>query len=290
MDKPLQVLVTGGNGQLGCSLQAEAHTFKNMELVFTDYQELDITDKPALERYFTQQQFDAVINCAAYTAVDLAEQEIDKAYALNYQAVKHLALLCKGLDIPLLQISTDYVFAGDKAFPYSETDIASPKSVYGASKLAGEQALIESGAKGAIVRTSWLYSEFGANFVKTMLRLAESRNSLAVVSDQVGSPTYARDLAKVLLMMVYAKDAQLTQPVQVWHYCNSGIASWYDFAKAVFELTANPCDVNPISTAQYPTAAKRPSYSVLATEKVRLAFALEIPYWRTSLNCCLQRL
>lgn len=290
MDKPLQVLVTGGKGQLGCALQAEAQAFNNINLVFTDYQELDITNKQALEAYLTEQQFDAVINCAAYTAVDLAEQEIDNAFALNHHAVKYLAELCKRLDLPLLHISTDYVFSGDDALPYTEKDTPSPKSVYGASKLAGEQALIASGVSGAVIRTSWLYSEFGANFVKTMLKLAKTRATLSVVCDQVGCPTYARDLAKVLLLLVSKQEPLFHKPAQVWHYCNSGMTSWYDFAKAIFELTNTECKVEPISTAQYPTLAKRPAYSVLATDKMRLALSVELADWRDSLQHCLSRL
>lgn len=290
MTKPIRVMVTGGKGQLGQALSAEAAAFSQIILIVTDMPEVNICDQASLEAALQHYQPDVIINCAAYTAVDKAEAEPELAFRLNAEGVANLATLAKRRDIVLLQLSTDYVFSGQHYLPYTENDIPEPASVYGASKLAGEQAMLKTGVAGAVVRTSWLYSEFAANFVKTMLKLAQSRDSLQVVADQIGSPTYARDLAAALLNMALTWRSPLMATPQIWHYANSGVASWYDFAKAIFELSGELCQVEPVPTSAYPTAARRPAYSVLATAKFVNTFGVTIPYWRTSLARCLQRL
>lgn len=290
MTKPITVLVTGGKGQLGQALQAEAVAFSDLQLIVTAKTEVNVCNPASVQAALTRYQPQVVINCAAYTAVDKAEAEPDLAYRLNTEAVANLATLARQHGVMLLQVSTDYVFSGQNYLPYQEQDPPNPLSVYGASKLAGEQALLQSGAAGAIIRTSWLYSEYAANFVKTMLKLAASRDKIQVVADQIGRPTYARDLAFALLQMAQTYRSASFQPAQIWHFANTGVASWFDFAKAVFELTDSACEVQPIPSSAYPTAAKRPAYSVLATDKFAKTFAVDIPYWRTSLALCLQRL
>lgn len=290
MTKPLIVLVTGGKGQLGQALHAESAAFADIKLIVTDMPEVNICEPASLRAALDKYQPQVIINCAAYTAVDKAEAEQELAFRLNAEGVANLAELARLHDIRLLQLSTDYVFSGQHHLPYTENDSPNPASVYGASKLAGEQAMLASGADGAVIRTSWLYSEFAANFVKTMLKLAASRDKLNVVADQIGSPTYARDLAQALLRMALSTNHALFKPAQCWHFANTGVASWFDFAKAIFELADKTCQVEPIPTSAYPTAAKRPAYSVLATDKFAKTFDYAIPYWRSGLALCLQRL
>lgn len=290
MSKRLVVLVTGGRGQLGQALCAEAVDFSEISLITTDFTEVDICDPASLFSAITRYKPQVIINCAAYTAVDKAEVEIEHAFRLNAAAVAHLADMAKQHNIVLLQLSTDYVFSGQNCLPYTVHDKPNPLSVYGASKFAGEQALLKSGAAGAVIRSSWLYSEYASNFVKTMLKLAETRDNVQVVVDQVGSPTYARDLACALLNMARSYSSMMFKPAQVWHFSNTGVASWYDVAKSIFELKGIICQVEPIPSTAFPSAAKRPAYSVLATDKFATNFAYSIPYWRASLALCLKRL
>lgn len=290
MVNSLVVLITGANGQLGQALQAEAAGFPALTLISSARSEVDICDTASIGQAIQRFQPQVIINCAAYTAVDKAEAEPAQAYRINRDGVSNLAAQAAQHNIALLHISTDYVFSGERAHPYTEQDSPAPKSVYGASKLAGEQALLQSGCKGAIIRTSWLYSEFGSNFVKTMLRLAQSGKPLKVVADQYGSPTYARDLAIAILQMAEATGQPLFNPPQLWHYANNGITSWYDFACAIFHDAGLECTVEPIQTSAYPTAASRPAFSALASGKIQQHFNTAVPAWRHSLTLALTRL
>lgn len=286
----MKVLLLGANGQLGQALKAEAAGFPALALISTGRSEVDICDTASIRQAITRYQPQVIINCAAYTAVDKAEAEPAQAYRINCDGVANLAAQAALYNIVLLHISTDYVFSGEQAHPYTEQDSPAPKSVYGASKLAGEQALLQSGCKGAIIRTSWLYSEFGSNFVKTMLRLGQCRKPLKVVADQYGSPTYASDLAAALLQMAAAAKQPLFNPPQLWHYANNGITSWYDFACAIFHDAGLECQVEPIQTSAYPTAASRPAFSALASGKIQQHFNTPVPAWRHSLKPALTRL
>jgi dTDP-4-dehydrorhamnose reductase len=286
--KKLKILITGANGQLGQSLLHLAGYSDQTEWIPTDYQELDITDRHEVMRYTKLHQPDFIINCAAYTAVDQAEQEYEKALKINSDGPENLALAAKSVDIPLIHISTDYVFSGQGWQPYQETDSPNPLSAYGKSKLIGEQAIQKVGGKVVIVRTSWLYSEFGKNFFLTMLRLGKEKESIGVVADQIGSPTYAGDLAMGIIKIIEYHNAHptwISQP-EVFHFSNTGVASWYDLSIAIMEIAGLSCKVNPLRTEQYPLPAPRPAYSILNTKKFKDFFWLEIPYWRTSVNCC----
>lgn len=279
------ILITGSNGQLGSELQVLAKQYQQHQFFFTDVAELDITDKTAIAAFVKENDINAIINCAAYTAVDKAESEAAIADKINHFAVKNLAEVAKEYDCKLIHISTDYVFDGTNHQPYLETDIPNPKSVYGSTKLAGEQVMQQiNPMNSGIIRTSWVYSSFGANFVKTMLKLGAERDELKVISDQVGTPTYAADLAQVILKIL---PQLVNEKVAIYHYTNEGVCSWYDFAQAIFEISQVDCNVTPITTAQYPTAAKRPQYSVLNKTKIKESYHVDIPYWRDSLEECL---
>jgi dTDP-4-dehydrorhamnose reductase len=277
----INVLVTGSNGQLASCIKDRAKQYKGLHFIYTDYQELDICNLKDVEEFFTtNQKIDYCINCAAYTAVDKAETEVEKTFEINAKGAKNLALVCNTQDAILIHISTDFVFDGNKTEPYTETDIPKPISVYGASKLQGEVEIQKTLKKQFIIRTSWLYSEHGNNFMKTMLRLAETRDEVSVVSDQIGSPTYAGDLAAMILKIINSKNTNFG----LYHYSNEGQTSWYGFAKAIFESCKNPVRVTPISSSQYPTAATRPKHSVLDTARAKKVFN-SIPYkWEISLK------
>ena len=294
-----RVLVTGKSGQLGNSLQklvgdsVSSHGMTaGMTFTFVGRDELDLASSESITDFFKDRYFDAIINCAAYTAVDKAESEPELADQINHLAVAQLAEIAKQQTIPLIHISPDYVFNGQGFKPYVETDATDPQNVYGLTKLKGEQAIMASGCAGAIIRTSWVYSEFGNNFVKTMLRLGKERDSLNVIYDQIGSPTYATDLAQAILKVLLAPSPLMGEGegenVKIYHYSNEGVCSWYDFAKAIFELSGVECTVNPIETKDYPTPAKRPHYSVMNKAKIKQQVNLAIPYWRDSLQACLQ--
>lgn len=274
--------VTGANGQLGCSLRKIAGGYPAHTFVFSDLPETDITDKAGVDEWVRSNGIEIIINCAAYTAVDKAESEPDKAWRINALGPAVLAGVCAERRIGLIHLSTDYVFDGNAETPYREDAPTHPVSVYGSTKLQGEQAVRESGCDALIVRTAWLYSEFGANFVKTMLRLGSEKESLRVVDDQVGSPTYAVNLARAILRLVEKGFSGFG----IYHYADEGITTWYDFARMIFIVTENPVPVAPIDTADYPTAARRPAYSVLDTAKIRQA-GVVTPYWVDALKECL---
>ena len=279
------VLVTGANGQLGQALQSIASKFLDIKFVFCDSTTLDITNKENIDLIFEKYAPDFCINAAAYTAVDKAESEPEKAYFINVEGVKNLAEVCKNSHTKLLHISTDFVFDGTKNTPYAEEDFPNPTGVYGITKLKGEQVIQEILEEHFIIRTSWVYSEYGHNFMKTMLRLANEKDSLTVVNDQIGTPTHAIDLAEVLLKIISINNQQpTTNNYGTYHYSNEGQCSWYDFAKKIFELNHVTIDLKPIPTSSFPTPAKRPSYSVLDKTKIKSTFGLTINPWEESLK------
>ncbi|GAA0538424.1 dTDP-4-dehydrorhamnose reductase [Chitinophaga japonensis] len=285
------ILVTGANGQLGQAIRLIAGQYPAFNFIYTDWQELDITDAAAVGAFFTAQPIQACINCAAYTAVDKAESEEEKAFQLNFEAVLNLAEACQQHNAQLVHVSTDYVFDGRYYRPYTETDEASPRSIYGSSKLRGEAAALGYNPETIIVRTSWLYSQFGMNFVKRMRELMQERPSLNVVFDQAGTPTYAVDLAHALLQILsYRQEHPDASIGGVYHYSNEGVISWYDFAVTIKELTGSSCEISPITSDQYPTPAERPPYSVLNKQKIKDTFGISIPYWKDSLQECLKYL
>jgi len=282
----MKILVTGSGGQLGSEIKVLAESYPELIFHFTDYPELDLTDDRAVEEEFKQHAFDYCINCAAYTAVDKAEEDKKMADAINAHACSTLARCCKTYGTTLIHVSTDFVFSGEAFRPLKETYLANPTNYYGLSKLKGENIIKDSMKRYFIFRTSWLYSSFGANFVKTMIRLSESKDELNIISDQLGTPTYARDLAKVILQVISSK----SENYGLYHYSNEGVASWYDFTKAIFEYKNIDTKVNPIPTEKYPTPASRPHYSVMDKSKFKETFNIDIPYWRESLKECLEKL
>jgi len=274
------VLVTGANGQLGQALQFIAANFPEIDFIFCSSSDLDITDETNCKTVFEKYQPDYCINAAAYTAVDKAESEYEKAHAINVTGAKNIAEVCKIHDTVLLHVSTDFVFDGEKTIPYTEEDLPNPTGVYGLTKLDGENAVATIWEKHFIIRTSWVYSQFGNNFMKTMLRLASDRDTLSVVNDQIGTPTNAVDLAEALLKIIESGK----EVYGVYHFSNEGQCSWYDFAKKIFEVNVVSINVNPIPTTSYPTPAKRPKYSVLDKSKIKKAFGLDIKKWEQSLQ------
>jgi dTDP-4-dehydrorhamnose reductase len=280
------VLITGANGQLGQCLQELSVLHPAIHFVFVAFKDLDITNKNSVESVFKNNNFNYCINCAAYTAVDKAESEVEAAEKVNVLGVQYLAEACKMYSTKLIHISTDFVFDGNSSIPYTENQATAPVSVYGKTKLEGENAIQAILEGFFVLRTSWLYSEYGNNFVKTMLRLSKERTELGVISDQIGSPTYAKDLARVILKIIETD----TTKYGVYHYSNEGVASWYDFAKAIFEISNTAITVNSIPTSSYPTPAKRPNYSVLNISKLKSNLKVEIPYWRDSLKEVLKML
>lgn len=286
MNSQKNILVTGASGQLGSEIKYL--TENNSDLVggnkfyFCASSELDICSREELASYCEEYNISQIINCAAYTAVDKAEDEEHMADGVNNKAVEVMAELAKDKSISLVHISTDYVFDGRSCVPYSEDNESNPKSVYGKTKRDGEESMLRlAPPESVIIRTSWVYSSFGNNFVKTMLKLGGEREGISVVWDQIGTPTYARDLAEAVLRIIHQLKGSGTE---VYHYSNHGVASWYDFAKAIFEFRDIECDVAPIPSSAYKTKAERPLYSVLSKEKITNRFGLRIPYWRDSLK------
>lgn len=279
----MKILVTGANGQLGRSMRKISGEYPQHEFLFTDMPEMDITEKAGIEVFVRENGVQAIVNCAAYTAVDRAETETALAEKINVLGTKVLGEVAKMFSIPLIHISTDYVFCGEGCHPLKETDATAPTGVYGKTKLEGEKALESTGCDVAIIRTAWLYSEFGGNFVKTMLRLAGERDALNVVYDQVGSPTYATDLARALMTVLNNG----VHGLSIYHFSNEGAISWYDFAKAIFEESGDKISVSPIESDKYPSPTKRPAYSVLSKEKIKDEGVL-VPYWKDSLKECLK--
>lgn len=283
----MNILVTGANGQLGTELRILSLQFPQTNFTFTDIAELDITDIEAIRNMVASQETDLLINCAAFTAVDKAESNTALAHKLNAEAPGLLAQAMKERKGEIIHISTDYVFNGRASVPYTEEMEPCPQSVYGSTKLEGEQQVATHNPHSIILRTAWLYSPYGNNFVKTMLRLGRERSTLDVVFDQVGTPTYASDLAQAIMTIA-------TCPNKVYgtfHFSNEGVASWYDFTKAIHRLAGiTTCQVSPIHTKDYPTPAQRPAYSVLDKSKIKQAYGITIPYWEDSLKRCLQQL
>lgn len=281
----MNILVTGAYGQLGQEVEKASKEKSNWNFIFTDRDNLDITDYEAVKSYCDKYDIDAIINCAAYTAVDRAESEEEAADKVNREATANLSKEAKRRDAKLIHISTDYVFDGKNYRPYREDDPTAPASAYGRTKLAGEKEMMDISPKNSIIiRTSWVYSSYGANFVKTMLRLSKERDSLGVIFDQIGTPTYAADLANAILDILPLIE---NDSVEIYHYSNEGVCSWYDFAIAIFQESEIELKVSPILTEAYPTPAKRPHYSILDKSKIKRDFGIEIPYWRESLKRCL---
>lgn len=287
----MKILVTGAYGQLGNELNCLTSEYPEWQFIFTDIDSLDITNEESVNIFFVKNELDFVINCAAYTAVDKAENDAGTAEKVNAEASRILGKCSKNKGAKLIHVSTDYVFDGSSSKPYVETDNVNPQSIYGKTKLLGEQLCINENPETVIIRTSWLYSTFGNNFVKTMLRLAGERGKLNIVFDQVGTPTYAADLAKAILTIIELCDNEPKRFIPgVYHYSNEGVASWFDFAKAIFEISEIKCTVSPVRSVEFPTPAKRPEYSVIDKSKIKNTFALNIPYWKDSLKICLERL
>jgi dTDP-4-dehydrorhamnose reductase len=283
----LNILVTGSNGQLGSEIKELSKEY-SYNFFFTDRNSIDITSKENIKDFCQTNNINAIINCAGYTAVDKAESDEINADLINRKAVKKLALVCQELNIKLVHISTDYVFDGKNFKPYKEEYKTNPQSVYGKSKLDGENEMIKINPKNSIIiRTSWVYSFYANNFVKTMLRLGKEKESLGVIFDQIGTPTYAKHLAKVILDILPKID---NQKVEIYNYSNEGALSWYDFAKEIMKMAKLDCKINPIETFQYPTPAKRPHFSLLNKSKIKNQFNIEIPYWKDGLDDCLKRL
>ncbi|WP_347923216.1 dTDP-4-dehydrorhamnose reductase [Pontimicrobium sp. SW4] len=282
----INVLVTGSNGQLGRCLQDIANTNEEIKWYFKNSSELDITNKKTTNDLFKKIKFDYLVNCAAYTAVDKAEKEKARAFLVNAEAIKYLAESCKNNNVTLIHVSTDFVFDGNTKTPYTEIDLPNPINVYGASKLKGESYICDALESYFIIRTSWLYSKYGNNFLKTMLRVSKERKELNVVNDQIGTPTYARDLAELIFHII---DKQCNG-YGIYHYSNIGEISWYDFAKAIFDFVNNGIKVNAIKTENYPTLAKRPQFSVLDSAKTKEFFNLEMPHWLVGVRKCIKEM
>ena len=281
------ILVTGANGQLGSELKDFELKYPQFNFYFTNSQELDITNHSLVRSFIIENKIEIIVNCAAYTAVDKAETEHVLCNEINHLAVANFAQIAKEQNIKLVQISTDYVFDGESYKPYLESDSTNPQSVYGTTKLAGEIAMQNIAPQNSIIiRTSWVYSSYGNNFVKTMLRLGREREELSIIVDQVGTPTYAKDLAKAILEILPQLEKK---EVAIYNFSNLGVCSWYDFAKAIFESSGIKVNVAPIETSQYPTAAKRPLYSVMNKRKITEKFNITIPYWKDSLRECLKQ-
>ena len=292
----MKILVTGACGQLGNEMQLQAavnpqHTWfftdvVSVDGVFPAVTSLDITDRDAIEAFVTDNAIDIIVNCAAFTAVDRAESEPERALLLNATAPGYLAAAIEQRGGQLIQISTDYVFDGTAHTPYTEDLPTCPTSVYGRTKLSGEEAVMSANSSAMIIRTAWLYSRFGNNFVKTMLRLGREKNELGVIFDQIGTPTYARDLAATIMKAINSGIVP-----GIYHFSNEGVTSWYDFTKAILHLAGiTTCKVRPLHTAEYPTPAARPHYSVLDKTKIKQTYNIEVPYWLDSLSECLKEL
>ena len=282
------ILITGSEGQVGQELKVLSEKYPDYSFFYIDVKDLDITDSDAVHTFFQKNKIDFCINCAAYTAVDKAEEHFETAHKVNVIGVKNLMDGCKLKETKLIQLSTDYVYHNSQNTPFKEEDITNPQGVYACTKLKGDEIALKGG--GMVIRTSWVYSSFGHNFVKTMLRLGTERNEISVIFDQIGTPTFARDLAQVILQVIQKIDSGEIDAScfsDVYHFSNEGVTSWYDFAMAIFEIKNINIKVNPIETKDYPTPAKRPPFSVLNKGKIKSTFGVEVPYWRSSLAECL---
>ena len=287
----MRVLITGSNGQLGSEIRELSRSYNVVNFIFKDLPDLDICDTDALNTFIIDQHINAVINCAGYTAVDKAEENPEIAEQVNSKGVLNLVNALEKVDGKLIHISTDYVFDGNHSQPYNESDSVSPIGVYGETKRAGELAVLNSSIDALVIRTSWLYSAYGNNFVKTMLRIGNKKKSIQVVSDQKGTPTYAKDLAKTCLdILSDASSTNLSKKGSLYHYSNEGVTSWYDFATAIMEISNIDCQLISIETKDYPTQARRPMYSVLDKSKIKSDFKVTIPHWRDSLANCIKKI
>ena len=282
----MNVLVTGANGQLGNEMRLMAQNSSH-QYIFTDVEELDITDFNAILQTVKEKEIQIIVNCAAYTNVDKAENDFDIANALNNIAVGRLANVAKAQNATLIHISTDYVFNGNNHIPYTEDDITDPIGVYGKTKLAGEETIKKVGCNYIILRTAWLYSKWGNNFVKTMQKLTLEKDSLSVIFDQIGSPTYAKDLAHAISLII---ERNMLNQQGIYHYSNEGVCSWFDFAKEICELSGHNCNITPIHSQEYPSKVTRPHYSVLDKTKFKETFGIPVPYWKDSLKKCINEL
>lgn len=280
------ILITGANGQLGNEIRVASAHFPQFRFFFTDVTELDICNREAVHAYMAENHMDGIVNCAAYTAVDKAEDDAETCYRINRDAVKNLAEAAREYKLDIIHVSTDYVFDGKSYLPYTEVMPVNPSSVYGKSKLEGERILMEICPEAVIVRTSWLYSSFGNNFVKTMLRLGQERDMLNVIFDQVGTPTYAADLAVALLSILAAGKPA----AGIYHYSNEGVCSWYDFTRSIHRLAGISCDLVPIESKEYPVRTPRPHFSVLNKAKIKQTYGIEILHWEDSLEKCIRLL
>lgn len=285
----MNILVTGKNGQLGSEFSHLSSMYKYHNFYFTDVECLDLTISEQVNEYFVLNKIDLIVNCAAYTAVDKAEEEKDKANEVNNIAISNLVRVCLKHDIKLIHISTDYVFDGTKSSPYSEDDIKNPIGIYGLTKSLGENEILKSNISAIIIRTSWLYSSYGNNFVKTIIRLSQEKNSINVVNDQFGSPTYARDLAQACMHIIDQSDSWLARP-EIFHFSNEGKCSWYDFAKKIIEINQMKLEIVSVNSENYPSKTKRPKYSLLDKEKIKSKFNISIPQWEDSLKDCMKKL
>jgi len=282
-----RILVTGANGQLANEIKDLSSSYLD-EFFFVNKDELDICDKDKVDSFVDLNNINVIINCAAYTAVDKAESDKDLADSINHKAVENFAKLSKEKAIKLIHVSTDYVFDGKNYKPYVESDEPNPNSIYGKTKLDGENSMIEINPfNSIIIRTSWVYSSHGTNFVKTMLRLGEEKDSLGVIFDQVGTPTYARDLAKAILEIIPKLN---NKKVEIYNYSNEGVLSWYDFSKEIMRMTKLKCVINPIESKEYPTPAARPHFSLLNKAKIKKDFNISIPFWKDSLDECIKKI
>jgi dTDP-4-dehydrorhamnose reductase len=286
-----KIVVTGANGQLGKELKVASQNYPAFDFIFVSREELPVNNTELIHQFFKIQQPAFCINCAAYTAVDKAESEKENAFVVNAEAVGVLAKTCKIFHAKFIHISTDYVFDGTSSTPLTEEDATNPVNSYGASKLKGEKLALAENENSIIIRTSWVYSEFGNNFVKTMMRLMNDRKEINVVADQYGAPTYAASLAEAILVIINTSQtsAKNWQP-GIYHYSNAGKISWYDFAVAIKEMIKSECIVHPIPTSSYPTPAKRPSFSLLDTKKIQTTFHIDIAGWEDGLKQCISRL
>ncbi|CAM1339458.1 dTDP-4-dehydrorhamnose reductase [Tenacibaculum aestuarii] len=282
----MNILVTGASGQLGSEIKELSLNYTGSKFFFEDSKGLDITNAAFVDDYIEKNKINGVINCAGYTAVDKAEEALEEAKKVNIFGVENLVNSIKSRGGKLIHISTDYVFNGESFLPYKEEDNIAPLGVYGSTKRRGEEIVESSSIEAIVIRTSWVYSAYGNNFVKTMMKLGNERESLGVIYDQIGTPTYARDLAKVCLHII-SLDRKIDRDSKIYHFSNEGVASWYDFAKAIMEFGNISCSVTPIESKDYKTLAKRPHYSVLNKQKIKNDFNIEVPYWRDSLKKCI---
>ena len=285
------ILITGANGQLGRKIKDESHLYNNLNFYYTDVDDLDILNYNQLECFIKNNKIDVVVNCAAYTAVDLAETEIENAYKINATALEYLAKLTKLNNAKFIHISTDYVFDGEKNTPYNEYDATNPQSIYGKSKLEGEQNVMKENPFSIIIRTSWLYSEYGKNFVKTIINLLAEKTELKVIYDQVGTPTYAGDLAIAILKIIESFVVENIWKYGIYHYSNLGVCSWFDFAQKIIDKCYKKDEIKiiPVLSKEFKTLAKRPHYSVFDKYKIMQTYNLNIPYWEKSLEIMLEK-